>query len=89
MGHQFLKLLVFFCFPVDHLSKYLAMRLTLDLESEIPDSLTNFCIYISPSPNQFVTLAGMQTLDDVNEKYWKSNQPLEMFYSWKKSNNIP
>lgn len=64
------------------------MRLTLDLESEeseIPDSLTNFCIYISPAPNQFVVLTGMQTLDDVNEKYWKSNQPLEMFYSWKKS----
>nr|SVE84332.1 EOG090X08BJ [Daphnia pulex] len=70
---------------VEHLSKYLAMRLTLDLESEIPDSLTNFCIYISPGPNQFVVLSGMQTLDDVNEKYWKSNQPLEMFYSWKKS----
>jgi E3 ubiquitin-protein ligase RNF1/2 len=69
---------------VDHLSKYLAMRLTLDLESEIPDSLTNFCIYISPAPGQFVVLSGMQTLDDVNEKYWKVNKPLEMFYSWKK-----
>ena len=69
---------------VDHLSKYLAMRLTLDLESEMPDSLTNFCIYISPSPGQFNVLTGMQTLDDVNEKFWKVNQPLEMFYSWKK-----
>ena len=64
------------------------MRLALDLELavEIPDSLTNFRIYISPAPNQFVNLDGMQTLDDVNEKFWKSNQPLEMFYSWKKSN---
>jgi len=69
---------------VDHLSKYLAMRLTLDLESEIPDSLTNFCIYISPAPNQYIVLSGLQTLDDVNEKFWKVNQPLEMFYSWKK-----
>lgn len=69
---------------MEHLSKYLAMRLTLDLESEIPDSLTNFGIYISPAANQFITLNGTQTLDDVNEKYWKSNQPLEMFYSWKK-----
>lgn len=70
---------------VDHLSKYLAMRLTLDLEfPEIPDSLNNFCIYISPSAGQFVVLNGVQTLDDVNEKYWKVNQPLEMFYSWTK-----
>lgn len=69
---------------MDHLSKYLAMRLTLDLESEVPDSLTNFCIYIAPVPNQFVVLSGMQTLEDVNEKYWKCNQPLEMYYSWKK-----
>ena len=60
------------------------MRLTLDLESEIPDSLSNFCIYISPTQNQYSVLSGMQTLDDVNEKYWKVNKPLEMFYSWKK-----
>ena len=76
--------LIWFVCAVDHLSKYLAMRLTLDLESEIPDSLTNFCIYISPAPGQFVVLSGMQTLDDVNGKYWKVNKPLEMFYSWKK-----
>lgn len=86
---SFVDYFIHYLFPlyilVEHLSKYLAMRLTLDLESEIPDSLTNFCIYISPGPNQFVVLSGMQTLDDVNEKYWKSNQPLEMFYSWKKS----
>lgn len=61
------------------------MRLTLDLDfPEIPDSLNNFCIYISPSAGQFVVLNGVQTLDDVNEKYWKVNQPLEMFYSWTK-----
>lgn len=69
---------------VDHLSKYLAMRLTLDLETEVPESLTNFCIYIAPTANQYVVLSGLQTLDDVNEKYWKVNKPLEMFYSWKK-----
>jgi len=72
---------------VDHLHKYLAMRLTLDLDSQLSQThhLLNFCIYISPSPNQFVQLNGNQTLGQVNDKYWKVNKPLEMYYSWKKS----
>lgn len=73
---------------VDHLSKYLAMRLTLDLETELPEAyrLVNFCIYIAPQPQQLVVLSGNQTLSQVNEKFWKvANKPLEMYYSWKKS----
>jgi len=74
-------------FAVDHLSKYLAMRLTLDLDSELPETyrLLNFCIYIAPTPGQLVVLSGNQTLRQVNDKFWKVNKPLEMFYSWKKS----
>ncbi|GLH03682.1 hypothetical protein R5R35_009417 [Gryllus longicercus] len=72
---------------VDHLSKYLAMRLTLDLDHELPETLRllNFCIYIAPTPGQLVVLNGNQTLRQVNEKFWKVNKPLEMYYSWKKS----
>ncbi|VVD05847.1 E3 ubiquitin-protein ligase RING1 [Leptidea sinapis] len=72
---------------VDHLSKYLAMRLTLDLDAELPEAyrLLNFCIYVVPSPGQFVPLAGSQTLRQINDKYWKVNKPLEMYYSWKKT----
>ncbi|PNF25555.1 E3 ubiquitin-protein ligase RING2-A [Cryptotermes secundus] len=72
---------------VDHLSKYLAMRLTLDLDSELPETyrLLTFCIYIAPTPGQLVVLSGNQTLRQVNDKFWKVNKPLEMFYSWKKS----
>ncbi|XP_053692085.1 E3 ubiquitin-protein ligase RING1 [Sabethes cyaneus] len=72
---------------VDHLSKYLAMRLTLDLETELPEAcrLVNFCIYIAPQPSQLVALSGNQALSQVNEKFWKVNKPLEMYYSWKKS----
>jgi len=77
----------FALFTVDHLSKYLAMRLTLDLDSELPETyrLLNFCIYIAPTPGQLVVLSGNQTLRQVNDKFWKVNKPLEMFYSWKKS----
>ncbi|KAI4487425.1 PREDICTED: E3 ubiquitin-protein ligase RING1 [Polistes canadensis] len=72
---------------VDHLSKYLAMRLTLDLDTELSDSdrLVNFCIYIAPSPGQLVVLSGSQTLRQVNDKFWRVNRPLEMYYSWKKT----
>ena len=58
---------------VDHLSKYLAMRLTLDLDTELPDAyrLINFCIYIAPQPLQLVVLSGNQSLQQVNEKFWK------------------
>ncbi|XP_017782661.1 PREDICTED: E3 ubiquitin-protein ligase RING1 [Nicrophorus vespilloides] len=72
---------------VDHLHKYLAMRLTLDFhsQSQLPHNLLNFCIYISPSTGQYVQLNGNQNLGQVNDKFWKVNKPLEMFYSWKKS----
>lgn len=72
---------------VDHLHKYLAMRLTLDLDSQLSQthSLLNFCIYISPTAGHYVQLNGSQTLGHVNEKYWKLNKPLEMYYSWKKT----
>lgn len=75
-----------FVFLVDHLSKYLAMRLTLDLEAELPESerLVNFCIYIASQPQQLVVLSGNQTLQQVNEKFWKVNKPMEMYYAWKK-----
>ncbi|XP_061391320.1 E3 ubiquitin-protein ligase RING1 [Musca vetustissima] len=72
---------------VDHLSKYLALRMTLDLDSELPEAnrMLNLCIYIAPQPSQLVILNGNQTLHQVNEKFWKVNKPMEMFYSWKKS----
>ncbi|KAK5641376.1 hypothetical protein RI129_009923 [Pyrocoelia pectoralis] len=72
---------------VDHLHKYLAMRLTIDLDSQLSQThnLLNFCIYISPSTGQYVQLNGNQTLGQVNDRYWKVNKPLEMYYSWKKT----
>jgi len=76
-----------FVFTVDHLSKYLAMRLTLDLDTELSESdrLLNFCIYIAPLPGPFVVLSGSLTLRQVNDKFWRVNRPLEMYYSWKKT----
>ncbi|XP_022907939.1 E3 ubiquitin-protein ligase RING1 [Onthophagus taurus] len=72
---------------VDHLHKYLAMRLTLDLDSQLSQThhLLNFCIFISPTTGQFIQLSGNITLAQVSDKYWKGNKPLEMYYCWKKT----
>lgn len=57
---------------VDHLSKYLAMRLSLDAQLAEPTFKTlTFSIYIAPMPSQLVVLSGNQTLQQVNEKFWK------------------
>ncbi|XP_064479010.1 E3 ubiquitin-protein ligase RING2-like [Ornithodoros turicata] len=73
---------------VDHLSKYLAMRLALDKleqDASAPRSVAPFAIYIAVTPGQFTALPGNMTLDQVNEKYWKVNKPLEMYYAHKKT----
>lgn len=74
---------------VDHLSKYLAMRLALDKQEELgpeaPAEISPFIIYIAVTPGQFSHLGGNMTLDQVNEKYWKVNKPLEMYYAFKKT----
>lgn len=73
-------------FAVDHLNKYLAMRLTFDLDTELleSDKLLNFYIYIASSSGQLEVLNGSQTLRQVNDKFWRVNRPLEIYYSWKK-----
>lgn len=61
------------------------MRLTLDLEAELPEAyrLVNFCIYIAPQPLQLVVLSGNQTLSQVNEKFWKvKHVGLNTFIDW-------
>lgn len=75
---------------VDHLSRYLMMRLALDFKAEEPGAeapfadSAHFNIFIASTPGQFSMLNGNMTLDQVNEKYWKVNKPLEMYYSFKK-----
>lgn len=55
---------------VDHLSKYLVTRLSLDTQLAESTFLT-FSIYIAPMPSQFLALSGNQTLQQINEKFWK------------------
>ncbi|XP_050960181.1 E3 ubiquitin-protein ligase RING2-A [Labeo rohita] len=81
---------------VDHLSKYLALRVALEdgpsgaqagrsAEGE-PGALRDvsekqFTIYISTAAGQFTTLNGSLTLELVNEKFWKLCKPLELYYA--------
>ncbi len=74
---------------MEHLAKYLAMRLALDLDSQSEaanaSNLHNCTIYVSPTGGSLITIPQNQTLAQVCEKYWRFNKPLEMYYSWKKN----
>jgi len=82
---------------VDHLVKYLSMRHILDLngdanhmENASSSDASLFTIYVGTGPGQFQPLVGPMTLLQINEKYWKFNKPLELFYAYKISHaNIP
>uniref|UniRef100_A0AAQ4PGD2 RING-type E3 ubiquitin transferase n=2 Tax=Gasterosteus aculeatus aculeatus TaxID=481459 RepID=A0AAQ4PGD2_GASAC len=88
---------------VDHLSKYLALRIALedrraDRETEeaggAGEGLRNisekqYTIYIMTRGGQFSTLNGSLTLELVNEKYWKVRKPLELFYAATKDQQQP
>uniref|UniRef100_A0A3B3QR84 RING-type E3 ubiquitin transferase n=1 Tax=Paramormyrops kingsleyae TaxID=1676925 RepID=A0A3B3QR84_9TELE len=73
---------------VDHLSKYLALRIALEERQakRQPESLQDvsekqYTIYITTSGGQFSILNGSLTLELVNEKYWKVSKPLELYYA--------
>uniref|UniRef100_A0A4W4E4P0 RING-type E3 ubiquitin transferase n=1 Tax=Electrophorus electricus TaxID=8005 RepID=A0A4W4E4P0_ELEEL len=83
---------------VDHLSKYLALRIALEEQGGAhtdgpPDvdyiSEKQYTIYITTAAGQFSTLNGSLTLELVNEKYWKVSKPLELFYAPTKEQQQP
>merc|ERR1711971_822954 len=80
---------------VEHLCKYLAMRIALDLAkttsaastataatsaASAGGSVKDLTIFIASVPGQLTPLTPSLSLTQVNEKYWKVNKPLEMFY---------
>ena len=84
---------------VDHLVKYMSMRHMLDSKmvgtaSEENNKWNNFspesslfALYIAAGPGQFQPLLGQMTLEQINEKYWRFNKPLELFYRVRKPEN--
>lgn len=83
---------------VDHLVKYLSMRHMLDCNSngtteenhklnETSSEPSLFTIYIAAGPGQFQPLLGQMTLEQINEKFWRVNKPLELFYRVRKPEN--
>lgn len=45
---------------------------------------SKYAIFISSNGENYAPLAGNMTLDQVNDKYWKVNKPLEMYYARQK-----
>uniref|UniRef100_A0A2K5ES38 E3 ubiquitin-protein ligase RING2 n=1 Tax=Aotus nancymaae TaxID=37293 RepID=A0A2K5ES38_AOTNA len=75
---------------VDHLSKYLAVRLALEeLRSKGESNQMNldaasekqYAIYIARGSGQFTVLNGSFSLELFHEKYWKVNKPMELYYA--------
>jgi len=40
----------------------------------------DFSLFLSSNSNTLLPLSGDLTLGHINDKYWKSNRPLELFY---------
>lgn len=76
---------------VDHLVKYLSMRHILDCTNgdgqqdvkETSSEASLFTIYVAAGPGQYQPLVGPMTLYQINDKYWRVNRPLELFYAYK------
>jgi len=58
------------------------MRLKVDLGSELLEQSLNVLMYVIPTADQFVHVKGNQTLRNIQDKFWKVNKPLEIFYSF-------
>lgn len=74
---------------VEHLAKYLAMRLALEHQknddancngSTVTDDQA-YTISAATSPGHFVVINGTTLLEEVCEKYSKASKPLELFYT--------
>lgn len=78
---------------VDHLSKYLALRIALEEQAqqqggtegvslgEVSEKQYTIYICAGAAGGQYTTLNGSLTLELVNEKYWKVSKPLELYYA--------
>ena len=71
---------------MEHLVKYLSMRLKLDGNgaaedaSEPPESL--FTLYLASGPGQFQPLSPSSTLAEIKSKHFRS-EPISLFYAYK------
>lgn len=75
----------FVCFiSVNHLSKYLETRASLDLGSGLHNKEISFSVHIAPNPGNFISLADSESLRNVVDTYWRNNRPLELYYTFKK-----
>ncbi|KAL8566570.1 hypothetical protein ACOMHN_054792 [Nucella lapillus] len=72
---------------VEHLSKYLAIRLTLDEQDPSPDysapadpNQDKYAIFMVNQTGQLTPLSSLMTLEQANERYWKRTKPMEMYF---------
>ncbi|XP_033112673.1 E3 ubiquitin-protein ligase RING2-like [Anneissia japonica] len=66
---------------IDHLARYLAIRMSIESKESSKRGEVSYQIYVSTGNGQFTMLNGSQLLEQVNELYCKANKPLEMFFA--------
>ncbi|XP_071957186.1 E3 ubiquitin-protein ligase RING2-like isoform X2 [Antedon mediterranea] len=66
---------------IDHLARYLSIRLSIESKESSKRAEMVYKIYVSMGNGQYTMLNGNQSLEQVNELYCKVNKPLEMFYA--------
>jgi len=67
----------------EHLAAYFATRFDIDRseKGQISDAeKVTYVLYVSTGPQSYLALPGNITLEQINDKYWKQNRPLELFY---------
>jgi E3 ubiquitin-protein ligase RNF1/2 len=50
-------------------------------------SSMSFSVLVAPTANNYISLSEMESLRNVVDKYWRSNKPLELYYTSKKIKN--
>lgn len=80
---------------INHLSKYLWTRLCVEansnsIESGVAEQSEQFQLFLCPNeklPNTFQLMPQNLALEQVLDKYWKFNRPIELFYYQSNSKN--
>ena len=67
----------------------MVLKFCLQSFSAIPADERKYTIYIASSSENYTPLTGSLTLEQVNDKYWRVNKPLEMFYAFHKKTDSP
>jgi E3 ubiquitin-protein ligase RNF1/2 len=54
-----------------------------NLFEQVGNEASLFTIYLAAGPGEFKPLGGQTSLEQISDKYWRANRPLELHYAYK------